>query len=124
MKEQIMREIELNKLKEVLIDRMEHLDKNLHNQSKLIREMHSARLKEHGDIISMDSQLRLEGSVLARTQDEIKAIRASLAKFKNNTYGICEMCGDDINIMRLKAKPHAKYCTLCREIYEREHKRN
>ena len=40
-------------------------------------------------------------------------------KIANKTYGICDMCEEEIGIPRLKVKPHAKYCIACREIIEK-----
>ena len=50
---------------------------------------------------------------------EIDDIDYALTKIKNKTYGICEMCNDEIDIERLKFKPHAKYCIDCREHVEK-----
>jgi DnaK suppressor protein len=32
------------------------------------------------------------------------------------------MCDEKIALQRLKAKPFAKYCTVCREIFENKNK--
>ena len=32
---------------------------------------------------------------------------------------ICEMCEEEISMARLRAKPTAKYCIVCREIIEK-----
>ena len=42
----------------------------------------------------------------------------ALKKIENKTYGICEMCDEEIGIQRLKAKPYAVFCVHCRPIYE------
>lgn len=49
---------------------------------------------------------------------EIKEIDIALKKIENKTYGICDMCDEEIGIQRLKAKPHAVFCVHCRPIYE------
>lgn len=117
-----MRELELLKLKKVLGDRLKYLDNFIRTHSKSMVEMNSLKLKDSGDITSMDTQLRLDGVVLTRYNDETKDIMISLRNFANKTYGICEMCDDEIDIERLKLKPHAKYCIVCREIYEKAKK--
>ena len=50
---------------------------------------------------------------------ELQEIETALAKIKVKQYGICEMCEDDIGFQRLKVKPHAKYCIVCRPIVEK-----
>jgi DnaK suppressor protein len=44
----------------------------------------------------------------------IKKIREALERFENGTYGICESCGEDISIKRLKARPVTTQCIDCK----------
>ncbi|MGV7224790.1 MAG: RNA polymerase-binding protein DksA [Nitrospinales bacterium] len=44
----------------------------------------------------------------------IKKIRQSLEDIKNGEYGICEDCGEDISIERLKARPVTSFCIRCK----------
>lgn len=49
---------------------------------------------------------------------ELDEIERALDKIKRDIYGICEMCGDEIHSERLEAKPFARFCIKCREIFE------
>ena len=44
----------------------------------------------------------------------IKKIRRSLEDIENGEYGICEDCGEDISIERLKARPVTSFCINCK----------
>ena len=44
----------------------------------------------------------------------IKKIRQSLEDIENGEYGICEDCGEDISIERLKARPVTSFCIDCK----------
>ena len=44
----------------------------------------------------------------------IKKIKASLEDIEDGVYGICEDCGRDIAIERLKARPVARRCIRCK----------
>jgi len=44
----------------------------------------------------------------------IHKIRNSLEDIKNGDYGICEDCGSEIAIERLKARPVARRCIRCK----------
>ena len=44
----------------------------------------------------------------------IKKIRQSLEDIENGEYGICEDCGGEIAIERLKARPIARCCIRCK----------
>lgn len=114
-----MREEDLLALKYILEERLLYLENMCHDLGSNLKEMHGLKLKDHADIISAQSQLRFEDSVLQRNAKEIKEIKSSLEKFETDIYGICEMCEDEIDIERLQAKPHARFCISCREIYEK-----
>ena len=44
----------------------------------------------------------------------IKKIRNSLAAIASEEYGICEDCGEEISIERLKARPVTSFCIHCK----------
>lgn len=44
----------------------------------------------------------------------ISRINKSLEKIDASTYGICEVCGDDIGYERLKALPVVNLCIKCK----------
>ena len=44
----------------------------------------------------------------------IKKIKSALDRIENDTYGICESCGEDISIKRLKARPVTTQCIDCK----------
>ncbi|WP_104747167.1 TraR/DksA C4-type zinc finger protein [Helicobacter bilis] len=117
-----MRDEDLLSLRQILEKRLEYLDGLSLNLHKSLQEMSALKLNENADIISTQSQLRFDDSMLERNQKEMKEISASLAKFDDGIYGICEMCEDEIGIERLQAKPHARFCINCREIYEKSEK--
>jgi len=49
-------------------------------------------------------------------------IDEALRRVRNNTYGKCVECGEEIDHERLKAVPHARMCIKCKEL-EEERKR-
>ena len=44
----------------------------------------------------------------------IKKIRQSLKDIENGEYGICDDCGEDISIERLKVRPVTSFCIRCK----------
>jgi len=60
--------------------------------------------------------------IYLKQKQELKEIEEALKKIEEGRYGICEMCDEPISEERLKIKPHAKYCIICREIIEKEGK--
>lgn len=52
----------------------------------------------------------------------IKKIKKALDRIENNTFGICETCGEDISIQRLKARPVTTQCIDCKTKEEAQEK--
>ena len=44
----------------------------------------------------------------------IKKIKKALERIETGTFGICETCGEDISIARLKARPVTSQCIECK----------
>ena len=44
----------------------------------------------------------------------IKKIREALERTRDGSYGICENCGEEISIGRLKVRPVAVHCIDCK----------
>jgi len=44
----------------------------------------------------------------------IRKIDEALFRLKNSTYGICEMCEEEISVERLKARPVTTFCIRCK----------
>ena len=44
----------------------------------------------------------------------IKKIKEAIARLENDTYGICDSCGEDISLKRLKARPVTTQCIDCK----------
>jgi DnaK suppressor protein len=50
----------------------------------------------------------------------LRSIEAALERIREGTYGICEMCGDDISPRRLEALPWTDCCLGCQERMEQQ----
>ena len=65
-------------------------------------------------------------SLAARLRDRekflLKKIEDALARIENNTYGICEICEEDISVKRLEARPVTTMCIRCKEEQEKQEK--
>jgi len=49
-------------------------------------------------------------------------IDEAIEKIDNGTYGICEACGEEINLRRLEARPVTNMCIECKTEQEEEEK--
>ncbi len=57
-----------------------------------------------------------------RDRKLINKIKAALERIDDGSYGICEMCGEDISIPRLKARPVTTLCIQCKSKQEEDEK--
>lgn len=48
-------------------------------------------------------------------KDTLEKIDHALKKLEENTYGVCEDCGNEISEQRLKALPFAVHCVECKQ---------
>lgn len=62
--------------------------------------------------------LKLRG----REQKLLKKIEKSLVKIEEGTYGYCEVCGVEIGLKRLEARPVSTLCIDCKTEQEEEEK--
>jgi DnaK suppressor protein len=70
----------------------------------------------------VESNLNFKLHIRNRERKLINKIKNALMRIENGTYGICELCGEDIPIKRLKVRPVTDYCIECKsaaEIQER-----
>lgn len=108
----------------LLRDRLLKLCQSIEGKNSDIKHMQDTHLKDEGDIVGASMRGHLEMGMIDMYREEIAEIQVALAKIKDGSFGVCEMCDDNIDIARLKAKPHARYCINCRELYEKSKKRS
>jgi DnaK suppressor protein len=51
----------------------------------------------------------------SQRRTELLLIEQALQRIGNGSFGVCEACGDDIQIRRLEALPWTRYCLKCQE---------
>ena len=44
---------------------------------------------------------------------QMQVLRRALERFEDESYGLCEECGNDIGFSRLQARPEARLCITC-----------
>lgn len=68
--------------------------------------------------IDRNFMLRLRG----REQRLLKKIDEAIEKIESGAFGICEVCGQEIDIKRLDARPVTTMCIFCKTEQEEEEK--
>ncbi|MDR0761963.1 MAG: RNA polymerase-binding protein DksA [Campylobacteraceae bacterium] len=113
-----MKKNDIEFFKELLLSRKEQVLKNIDGTTQEIRDMDISDARDDADLASLNISSFIGQALSVQQSKELLEIEYALGKIDNGTYGICEMCEEEISIQRLKIKPHAKYCIICRGIVE------
>jgi DnaK suppressor protein len=72
------------------------------------------------------SAVETDNNFLLRLRDRerklLKKINDSLNRIEKGSFGVCNLCGEDIGEMRLNARPMAMLCIKCKEDQEKKEK--
>ncbi|NPA28378.1 MAG: RNA polymerase-binding protein DksA [Epsilonproteobacteria bacterium] len=110
-------------LKEELLILKEKLQSNIRKANSEIDLMRNQTPTDEGDFAVLTNDSTLDFTLIEKQVKELEEIEVALDKILNGNYGICEMCEEPIGIERLRVKPYAKFCIVCREINEKSLKK-
>ena len=72
------------------------------------------------DRATLESDRNFELRIRDRERKLIRKIKEALQRIEDGTYGICELCGEDISKQRLEARPVTTLCIECKKRQEVE----
>jgi len=75
-----------------------------------------------GDQASAEANQNFTLRLRGREQKLLKKIDEALDRINNGSFGICESCGEEISIKRVKARPVTTLCIDCKTMQEEEEK--
>ncbi len=106
----------LKKIKNTLLEQRKNLLLSINQTLREDVDMDGDEVDEIQGILIFD----LTNKFNIRTKDKIFQINEALNRIDNNTYGMCEDCGDEITEKRLLFNPHFTTCISCAEEREME----
>ncbi|MEO5703080.1 MAG: RNA polymerase-binding protein DksA [Gammaproteobacteria bacterium] len=92
---------------------MEEVDRTVHTMQD-----EAINYPDPNDRASQESEITMELRARDRERKLIKKIDESLANLDLGDYGYCEVCGIEIGIRRLEARPTASQCIDCKILDE------
>ena len=108
-----MKKKDIKYFKEFLTDRLEEL---LSQVDDTVSGM--TAVKENFPDPTDRATLEADRNFMLRIRDResklIKKIKKALKRIENDTFGICETCGDDISLKRMKVRPVTTQCIECK----------
>jgi DnaK suppressor protein len=116
-----MKEKELKYFKELLSRWLDELLTHADSTMSGLRES-DENLPDPLDRAVFDSDRNFTLRIRDRESMLISKIRKSLEDIEEGIYGVCESCGEDIAIERLKARPVTRHCIRCKTRIEAHEK--
>ncbi|MCK4743364.1 MAG: RNA polymerase-binding protein DksA [Sulfuriflexus sp.] len=94
-------------------DLMEEVDETVHHMQD-----EAANFPDPNDRASQETEFALELRSRDRGRKLVKKIDESILMLKKDDYGYCEVCGIEIGVRRLEARPTANQCIDCKTLDE------
>ena len=101
----------------VLIEWREHLREEMQKTFDHLRTK-GETYADPIDRASQEEEFAFELRTRDRERKLINKIGISIEQIKNDEYGWCESCGDEIGVKRLEARPTATHCIDCKTLDE------
>ncbi|MBI1909103.1 MAG: RNA polymerase-binding protein DksA [Deltaproteobacteria bacterium] len=76
-------------------------------------------LPDEVDLASSEADQSMNLRLRDRERVLLKKIDKALTKMDAGEYGVCELCGEEIGIKRLEARPVTDLCIRCKEEQEK-----
>ncbi|MEE8320996.1 MAG: RNA polymerase-binding protein DksA [Gammaproteobacteria bacterium] len=92
---------------------MEEVDRTVHHMQD-----DAANFPDPNDRATQEEEFALELRTRDRERKLIRKIDESLLNLDNGDYGYCEVCGIEIGVRRLEARPTATQCIDCKTLDE------
>lgn len=108
-----MKKKDIKYFTKLLTERLENL---LAEASETVSGMTGeiANFPDPADRAALESDRNFLLRIRDRERKLILKIREALERINKGTYGICETCGSEISIKRLKARPVTTQCIGCK----------
>ncbi len=116
-------------MKHLSKEQIEEIRKELLSQRERILKHMSEQIQDPSNVVfeggdEIDRADLEEGRyitfrITGREAKLLKKIDYALSKIEQGTFGVCEMCGEEIPYERLRARPVTTMCIKCKE-YEEE----
>jgi len=114
----MLRTKEIQRIKDILVEMKKEILEALQER---VNSSNINEQREIGDVFDdADLEQSREFNILltAREKQKVQQIEAALQKMGTGNYGLCEECGEEIPIGRLKALPFATLCVKCKSKQE------
>lgn len=111
------------KIQEIKASLLKHRSSLLNEAEVALNELPGQTVfPDLGDQASAETDRNFMLRLRGREQRLLKKIDEALDRIENETFGICEDCGEEVDIKRLEARPVTTMCLDCKTLQEEEEK--
>lgn len=114
-----MKESDVRRFEKLLLAEKERVSSSIRVSVGDLAQHTSAQKGDEGD----EAQALFETYVSLRFGERgnslLDKIDAALERIRDGSFGVCEDCGEDINLKRLEIRPVASLCVPCKEAREK-----
>lgn len=111
---------QLEFFKKILLTQLKEVEDKLKSTVEELGGTPTEIMPDLSDRATAETELNFGLRVKDREQKLIEKIREALARIDDASFGVCERCGDLIEVERLKARPVATLCIDCKTEQEQD----
>ena len=118
-----MNQQKLEQFKERLNGMIEELESEVNTTVEAMRDREGL-FPDPTDRATLESDRNLELRIRDRERKLRKKIDEALERIKDGSFGVCEVCEEEIGFERLMARPVTTLCINCKEEQEHDEERH
>ena len=115
-----MRKDVLKKFQGTLLGMKSRLLEDIPDRLKTEVETPKDEGRDTYDLASDERDREINMILNDRERTKLMAIEDALLRLGEGSYGVCDECGEDIGVGRLKVMPFTRLCVRCQEDLEKE----
>jgi RNA polymerase-binding protein DksA len=107
---------DFEEVKLMLRDMLEELDDRLAKITEDVKHTDEPVEKDSSEQATQNENNEVQDFLGNSARTEIAKIKNALSRIDSGEYGVCQVCGEPINIERLKVIPYSNMCVKCASV--------
>ena len=104
---------DFEEVRQTLCEMLEELDERLARITDDMRHSDEPIEKDFSEQVTQNENNEVKDYLGNAACREIGMIKQAITRIDNGEYGVCQVCGERINIERLKVIPYSNMCIKC-----------
>ena len=117
-----MNQRDLNRFKKRLLEEKAELEEKARQTLNEDMQLDVDDLPDEMDLASSEYAQSMTFRLRGREKVYLEKIDKALKKIEEGEFGVCEECGEEIDVKRLDVRPVTNLCIRCKEKQERREK--